>query len=321
MTLRILAALVAALLIPLSLNAQPYPSKPIRIIVPFPPGGAVDILGRAIAEKLGSQMGQNAFVDNRPGGAGAVGAEAAAKSAPDGYTLFMGSTTTLSINPHLFSKLPYDAQKDYAAVAQVAFVPHVLVANAQLPASNLREFIALAKKEPGKINYASAGNGTPHHIAGEMFKQMAGVSIVHVPYKGTGPALPDLISGQVSFMSVEMLAAMPHVTSGKLRAFGVATPARVPSAPDIPTVAEAGLPGFEVTAWYGVVAPAGTPQDIVERLSREIAQAVASPDLQARLSKLGATPAASSPADFTAFMRREYAKWGKAVKDSGAKVD
>jgi tripartite-type tricarboxylate transporter receptor subunit TctC len=300
-----LAAALGAMALTLAFAAQAqpaaYPSKPIRIIVPFPPGGAVDILGRAIAEKLGAQTGQNAFVDNRPGGAGAVGAEAAAKSPPDGYTLFMGSTTTLSINPHLFAKLPYDAQRDFAAVAQVAFVPHMLVASMQVPAANLREFIALAKREPGKLNYASAGNGTPHHIAGEMFKQMASVDLVHVPYKGTGPALPDLISGQVSIMSVEMLAAMPLVQSGKLRAYGVATPSRIPSAPDIPTVSEAGLPGFEVTSWYGVVAPAGTPPEIVERLSREIGKAVASADLQERLSKLGATPAASSPAEFAAF--------------------
>jgi tripartite-type tricarboxylate transporter receptor subunit TctC len=312
---------LAVLLAASAAFAQPYPSKPVRIIVPFPPGGAVDILGRAIAERMGAQMGHNVYVENRAGGAGAVGAEAAARSAPDGYSLFMGSTTTLSINPHLFSKLPYDSQKDYAAVAQVAFVPHILVANAQLPASNLREFIALAKKEPGKINYASAGNGTPHHIAGEMFKQMAGVNLVHVPYKGTGPALPDLISGQVSFMSVEILAAMPHVQSGKLRALGMATPRRVPSAPEIPTTAEAGLPGFEVTAWYGVVAPAGTSTEIIEFLSKEIEKAVASRELQDRLNKMGATPAASKPAEFADFMRREYAKWGKAVKESGAKVD
>ncbi len=306
---------------PASGSAQPYPSKPIRLIVPFPPGGAVDILGRAMAQKLSENLAHNMIVDNRVGGAGAVGSEAAAKSAPDGYTLLMGSTTTISINPSLFAKLSYDPSRDFVPVTLVAFVPHLLVVNASVPAANLRELIALAKARPGQLNYASAGNGTPHHIAGEMFKQMAGVDMVHIPYKGTGPAVPDLIAGQVSFMSVEILAAMPHVKSGKLRALGIATGNRNPSAPEIPTVSEAGLPGFDVTSWYGILAPAGTPKPITERLAMEMTKAIATPDLSERLASLGATPVGNTPDEFGAHLRREGEKWAKAVKASGAKVD
>jgi tripartite-type tricarboxylate transporter receptor subunit TctC len=298
-----------------------FPTKPIRLIVPFPPGGAVDILGRAMAQKLSETLSQNVIVDNRVGGAGAIGSEAAAKSLPDGYTLLMGSTTTISINPSLFTKLSYDPSRDFVPVTLVAFVPHLLVVNASVAAGNLREFIALAKSRPGQLNYASAGNGTPHHIAGEMFKQMAGVDMVHVPYKGTGPAVPDLIAGQVSFMSIEILAAMPHVKSGKLRALGIATNTRNPGAPELPTVSEAGLPGFEVTSWYGILAPAGTPKPITERLAAEMTKAIATPDLSERLASLGATPVGNSPDEFGVHLRREAEKWAKAVKASGARVD
>ncbi len=315
------ASIVANAQSPASGSSQPYPSKPIRLIVPFPPGGAVDILGRAMAQKLSENLPHNMIVDNRVGGAGAVGSEAAAKSAPDGYTLLMGSTTTISINPSLFAKLSYDPSRDFVPVTLVAFVPHLLVVNASVPAANLRELIALAKARPGQLNYASAGNGTPHHIAGEMFKQMAGVDMVHIPYKGTGPAVPDLIAGQVSFMSVEILAAMPHVKSGKLRALGIATSSRNPSAPEIPTVSEAGLPGFEVTSWYGILAPAGTPKPITERLAMEMTKAIATPDLSERLASLGATPVGNTPDEFGVHLRREGEKWAKAVKASGAKVD
>ncbi|MFM9887870.1 MAG: Bug family tripartite tricarboxylate transporter substrate binding protein [Burkholderiales bacterium] len=316
-----LAPIIANAQVPASGSAPSFPNKPIRLIVPFPPGGAVDILGRAMAQKLTENLAQNVFVDNRVGGAGAVGSEAAAKSAPDGYTLLMGSTTTISINPSLFPKLPYEPSRDFVPVTLVAFVPHLLVVNAGIPAANLREFIAHAKARPGQLNYASAGNGTPHHIAAEMFKQMAGVDLVHIPYKGTGPAVPDLIAGQVSFMSVEILAAMPHVKAGKLRALGIATSSRNPSAPEIPTVSEAGLPGFEVTSWYGILAPAGTPKPITERLAAEMTKAIATPDLSERLSSLGATPVGNTPDEFGAHLRRESEKWAKAVKASGARVD
>jgi tripartite-type tricarboxylate transporter receptor subunit TctC len=281
----------------------------------------VDILGRAVAAKLSEQLGQPVTIDNRPGAGGALGGEAAARATPDGYTLLMGSTTTMSINQFLFSKMPYDPARDFVPVTLIAFVPHMLVIGPSVPAQNLREFIAYAKANPGKVNYASAGNGTPHHIAAEMFKQMTGADMVHIPYKGTGPAVTDMVSGQVSFMSVEMLAAMPMVGAGKLRALGVATPRRNPGAPDVPTVAEAGLPGFEVTSWYGVVAPTGTPREITTKLATEIAKAVASADFRERLAGMGATPVGNTPEEFGVFMRRESEKWEKAVKASGAKLD
>jgi tripartite-type tricarboxylate transporter receptor subunit TctC len=313
--------LVVSLLFSGAAFAQSWPSKPVKMIVPFPPGGAVDILGRAIGQKLSDATGQPVIIENRAGAGGAVGSEAAAKSPNDGYTLLMGSTSTISINPALVSKPTYDPNNDFAPVSQVAFVPHMLVANMSLPVTNLREFIAHAKANPGKLNYGSAGNGTPHHIAGEMFKQMAGVDLVHIPYKGTGPAINDLLAGQLSFMSVEVLAALPHVRAGKLRALGMATAAKSEVAPELPTVAEAGLPGFQVTAWYGVFAPAGSPPEAVRRAATEVAKAVASPDFRERLANMGATPVGSSPEDFTKFLRAENVRWANAVKASGAKLD
>ena len=302
-------------------QAQAWPNKPLKMIVPFPPGGAVDILGRAISQKLSDATGQPVVVENRAGAGGAVGSEAAAKSPNDGYTLLMGSTSTISINPALVSKPTYDPQRDFTPVSQVAFVPHMLVASMAVPVTNLREFIAYAKANPGKLNYASAGNGTPHHIAGEMFKQLAGVELVHVPYKGTGPAVNDLLAGQVSFMSVEVLAALPHARAGKLRALGMAAARRSEVAPELPTVAEAGLPGFEVTAWYGVFAPAGAPAAAVQRVAAEIAKAVREADFRERLANLGATPVGSTPEEFAIFLRAENQRWANAVKASGAKLD
>ena len=305
----------------LSAAAQAWPSKPLRMIVPFPPGGAVDILGRAVAQKLSDALGQGVVVENRAGAGGAIGSEAAAKSPADGYTLLMGSTSTISINPALTDKPTYDPQRDFLPVSQIAFVPHMLVSSAALPAANLKEFIALAKAQPGKLNYGSAGNGTPHHIAGEMFKQLAGVNLTHIPFKGTGPAVNDLLAGQISFMSVEILAALPHVRAGKLRALGVATASRSDVAPDVPTVAEAGLPGFQVTAWYGVFAPAGSPAAAVQRVAAEIAKGVAQPDFRERLAGMGAAPVGSTPEAFAAFLKAENARWANAVKTSGAKLD
>ena len=301
--------------------AQSWPSKPLRMIVPFPPGGAVDILGRAISQKLSDALGQGVVVDNRAGAGGAVGSEAAAKSPNDGYTLLMGSTSTISINPVLVSKPTYDPQNDFTPVSQVAFVPHMLVASMTVPATNLKEFVAYAKANPGKLNYGSAGNGTPHHIAGEMFKQLTGVDMVHVPYKGTGPAVNDLLAGQLSFMSVEVLAALPHVRAGKLRALGMATATRSEVATDIPTVGESGVPGFVVTAWYGVFAPAGSPPEAIKRVAAEVAKAVQAPDFRERLANLGATPVGSTPEDFARFLRAENVRWANAVKTSGAKLD
>ena len=300
--------------------AQQYPTRPLRLIVPFPPGGAVDILGRAISQNARDAIGQTIVVDNRPGFGGAVGSEVAAKATPDGYTLLMGSTSTISINPVLFSKLAY-SPRDFTPVTLVAFVPHVLVASASVPAANLKEFIAYAKTRPGQLQYGSAGSGTPHHIALEMFKQMAGVDLLHVPYKGTAPAVIDVLSGRVHAMSSEVLAVLPHVRAGKLRALGIATPQRNQVAPDIPTVSEAGLPGFDVTSWYGVLAPVGTPREAVALVARGITQSLKSPDMQQRFTDLGATPVGNTPDEFAAFIKREGAKWAKAVKESGAKPE
>jgi tripartite-type tricarboxylate transporter receptor subunit TctC len=297
-----------------------YPNRPLRLIVPFPPGGAVDVLGRAIALNARDVLRQNIIVDNRAGFGGAVGSEIAAKATPDGYTLLMGSTSTISINPVLFSKLAYKPS-DFAPVTLVAFVPHLLVATISVPAANLKEFIAYAKSRPGQLQYGSAGSGTPHHIALEMFKQMTGTDILHVPYKGTAPAVLDLLPGRVHVMSSEVLAVLPHVRAGKLRALGIATAKRNQVAPDIPTVSEAGVPGFEVTSWYGVLTPAGTPREVVVQLSGAIAKALATSDMQQRFTDLGATSVGSTPEEFAAFVQREGAKWAKAVKDSGAKVE
>ena len=316
------ARMLVALCIALCAGAvlAQYPNRPLRLIVPFPPGGAVDTLGRAIGLNAREAFGQNIIVDNRPGFGGAVGSELAAKASPDGYTLLMGSTSTISINPTLYSKLAYKPA-DFAPVTLVAFVPHLLVASMSVPANNLKEFIAYAKARPGQLQYGSAGSGTPHHIALEMFKQMTGTDILHVPYKGTAPAVLDLLPGRVHIMSSEVLAVLPHARAGKLRALGIATPKRNQVAPDIPTVSEAGVPGFEVTSWYGVLVPTGTPREIVAQLSRGIAKSLATPDMQQRFADLGATPVGNTPDEFAAFVKREAAKWAKAIKESGAKVE
>ena len=314
--------LAAALLALTSATALAnYPDRPLRLIVPFPPGGAVDVLGRAVALNVRDALGQNIVVDNRPGFGGAVGSELAARATADGYTLLMGSTSTISINPALVPKLAYDPARDFVPITLVAFVPHVLAASASLPGATLKEFIAYAKSRPGQLAYGSAGTGTPHHIALEMFKQMTGVDMLHVPYKGTAPALIDLLSGRVACMSAEVLALLPHVRAGKLRALGIATATRNQVAPEIPTVAEAGLPGFEVTSWYGILAPAGTPREVTNRLARDIAKSLGTADMRQRFADLGATPVGNTPDEFAAFIKREAAKWANAIKISGAKVE
>ena len=314
------SALAAALfaLVSAVAHAQ-YPAKPIRLVVPWPPGGAVDTLGRLIAQTVSDPLGQPIVVENKAGAAGAIGSDAVAKAEADGYTLLMGSTTVISINPAL-QKLPYQPS-DFAPITMVAFVPHMLVTNAETPAKTLKEFVAYVKSRPKQVSYASAGPGTPHHIAGEMFKSMAGVDMLQVPYKGTGPALTDLLAGRVQFMSVEAVAALPHVKAGKLRALGVATPERNALAPDVPTVAEAGYPGFEVTAWYGVVAPAGVPKEAAAKLAGAISKALETPTFRDKLAGMGATPVGGSPEAFGEILRRENAKWAKAIKDAAIRID
>ena len=313
-------ALLAAFAL-LSHAQAPFPSKPIRIVVPFPAGGTTDILARAVAQKLTETMGQTVVVDNRPGAGGNIGAELVAKSPPDGYTLLMGTVGTHAINASLYAKMPYDHVRDFAPVILVAGVPNVLVVNPSVPANNVQELIAYIKANPGKVNFASSGSGTSIHLAGELFKTMAGVSMTHVPYKGSAPAVTDLLGGQVQLMFDNLPSALPQIKAGKLRALAVTSAQRASALPDVPTVAEAGLPGFDATSWFGLLAPAGTPKDVVAKLNAEVAKWLASPEAREKLASQGAIAAGQSPEDFTRHIAAETAKWQKVVKESGAKVD
>jgi len=308
-------AAAALLVVSQGTQAQAFPNKPIRLVAPFAPGGALDLIARGIGEKMSVSMGQSVIVENRAGASGAIGSEAVARSAPDGYTLLLGATTTHGINPALNPKLTYDPVKDFTPISLVATIPHILVVNPSVPANSLQEFVQLAKSKPG-MAFGSAGNGSPHHLAGEMLKMMAHIDVVHVPYKGSGPAMVDLIAGQTQFMSVELTAAAPHLKAGKLRALAIATAKRVPGV-DLPTVAESGYPGFEVTAWYAIFGPAGMPDELVSRLNAEIVKALATPDLRDRLQKVGATPVGSSAAELAAHVRAELARWTQVVKAAG----
>ena len=301
--------------------AQPYPSKPIRLIVPFPPGGSADILARAIGQKAGEGLGQPFVVENRPGAGTAIGADALAKSAPDGYAVMIGTVSSHAINPALNPKLPYDPLKDFTPVSLVATIPFAMIVHPSVPAKNVQEFIALAKTKPGSLNYSSAGNGTSNHLAGELLKSMARVDIVHVPYKGSAPALNDLIAGQVSLMFDLVLTAAPHVKSGAVRGLAVTGAQRSSALPELPTVAESGVPGYEVSAWFGIFAPAGLAQPVVQRLNAEFVKGLQQPDLRQRLASQGAEPLTSTPEEFGSYLRSEIAKWAKVVKESGMKVD
>ena len=324
MRLRIsLLTLIAALsFAPMAAAQAPaYPTKPIRIVVPFPPGGATDILARDVAQKLTEAWGQQVIVDNRPGAGGNVGSELVAKSAPDGYTLEMGTVGTHAINASLYAKMPYDHVKDFAPIILVAAVPNVLEVNPAIPVNSVTELIAYAKANPGKLNFASSGNGTSIHLSGELFKVMAGVEMTHVPYKGSAPALQDLVGGQVQIMFDNLPPSLPMIRAGKLRALAVTSAARAPALPDVPTVAEAGLPGFEASSWFGLLAPAGTPPAIVAKINGEVAAWLATPEAKEQLSKQGAAAAGGTPDDFAKHIAAETAKWAKVVKASGAKVD
>ncbi len=302
-------------------SAQAYPVKPIRIVVPFPPGGATDILARDVAQKLTEAWGQQVIVDNRPGAGGNIGSELVAHSAPDGYTLEMGTVGTHAINASLYAKMPYDHVKDFAPVILVAGVPNVLVVNNAVPANSVAELIAYAKANPGKLNFASSGNGTSIHLSGELFKVMAGVQMTHIPYKGSAPALQDLLGGQVQLMFDNLPPSLPQIKAGKVRALAVTSLTRAPALPDVPTIAESGLPGFEASSWFGVLAPAGTPPAIVAKLNAEIAKWLATPEAKEKLAKQGANAAGGTPEDFAKHIAAETAKWAKVVKDSGAKID
>ena len=302
-------------------HAQTYPTKPIRLVVPFPPGGATDILARDVAQKLTEAWGQSVIVDNRPGAGGNIGSELVAKSAPDGYTLEMGTVGTHAINASLYAKMPYDHVKDFTPVILVAGVPNVLVVNPAVPANSVAELVAYAKANPGKLNFASSGNGTSIHLSGELFKVMAGVQITHIPYKGSAQALQDLLAGQVQLMFDNLPPSLPQIKAGKLRALAVTSATRAPALPDVPTLAESGLPGFEASSWFGILAPAGTPAPIVAKLNAEIAKYLATPEAKEKLLKQGANPAGGTPEDFAKHIAAETAKWAKVVKDSGAKID
>jgi len=302
--------------------AQPaYPGKPIRLVVPFPAGGSVDVTSRALAQKLSEQLGQQVIVDNRPGAGGNIGMDAVAKSAPDGYTLGMGALSTHAVNPALFAKMPYDAVRDFAPISLVVITPNVLVTNQQaLPATDVAGIVSFAKAN-GKVNCASGSNGSAGHLGCELFKLSTGAPVTHVPYKGSGPAMTDLLGGQVQMMFDNMASAMPQIKAGKLRAFAVTTPKRSALAPELPTMAEAGIKDFDVFTWWGLFAPAGTPPEIVKRLSVEVGKALAAPDLREKWLASGAEPAASSPEEFRTFIGKELPKYARIVKESGAKVD
>ena len=300
--------------------ADSYPSKPVHLILPFPPGGGTDILGRLIGEQLTVRLGQPVVQENRGGAGGNLGAEAVARAAPDGYTLLLAAPT-LAISPTLYPKLAYDPLKDLAPIALVATVPNVMVTHPSVPARTLQEFIALAKRRPGELNFGSGGAGTSNHLGGELFNMVAGVKLVHVPYKGVNLAMQDVLAGNVQLVFIGIPAAAPHIRARKLRALAVVAPQRSSALPDVPTAAEAGLPGFEVTTWYGVLAPAGTPRAIVERLNTELGRIMLAPELQPRLADMATEPRSGTPEAFAAYLREETAKWGKVIRDAGLRAE
>jgi len=313
--------LFAALLFLACASAGAFPDKPVRFVIGFTPGGPSDILARAVGQKLAERWSQQVVVENRPGAGGNLAAEAVAKSAPDGYTWLLGNNSILATNQSLYRKLPYDPVRDFAPVALVAVQPNILVLHPNVPAASVAELVSLAKQNPGKLNYASSGAGAAAHLAGELFKTMAGVDVVHVPYKGAQPALTDLIAGQVQLMFATSASVIPYMKAGRLRALAVTTARRAPSVPELPTVSEAGLAGFEATTWHGVVVPAATAGDLVQKLNQDINSVLKEKDLSERLAGLGAEVLTGTPRDFTDYIAREIPKWSKVVRDSGARAD
>jgi tripartite-type tricarboxylate transporter receptor subunit TctC len=301
--------------------AQAYPTKPVKMIIPYPPGGGNDTLGRLFAAKLSDRLGQPVVVENRPGAGTMIGTEAAARSPADGYTILLSSIATHALSPNLYAKVPYDPVKDFAPVTLLGIAPTVLVVRNDLPAKDLAEFVAAARTKPGGFTYASGGNGTPPHINGEVFKAVAGVDLLHVPFKGGGPALVDLIAGRVDVMLDTAASAMPHVRSGKLRALAISGPKRSAEYPDLPTFAEAGLPQYDTNAWYSVHAPAGTPPEVVRRLNAELVASLKEPDVQARFKQLSTDPVGNTPEEFAAFVRAELDKYARVIKGAGIKLD
>ena len=324
---RILAA-AACLLAPyvfaqtaLGAEATSYPNRPIRIVVPFPPGAGTDIIGRAIAQALNEAWQQSLVVDNRPGAGGTIGSDIVAKSTPDGYTLLLGNISTLALAPHLYKKLPYAPLRDFSPITLITTSHNILVVHPSVPAKTVKELIALAKARPRQLNYGSAGSGTTSHLGGALFASMAGVELTHVPYKGSGPSLTDLIAGQLQLSVGTIATTLAHIRAGRLRALGVTSLKRSPLLPDLPTIAEAALPGFEVLVWQGIVAPAGTPKPVVGKLNGQIVKSLHTSEMKRRLESQGLEPVGNTPEQFAAFIRTETDKWGKVVREAGAKVD
>jgi tripartite-type tricarboxylate transporter receptor subunit TctC len=317
--LRFLAALLAALAG--AAVAQPYPAKPIRVIVPFAPGGNVDITARLVAPGLTEALGQPVVIENKPGAGGTIGADAVAKAAPDGYTLLMGSNSTFSVAPSLYPKNPYNPLSDFAPVAMIASAPFVLVTNPGVAAKDARELVALAKASPGKLTMSSAGTGSSNHLVGELFQEISGARFTHVPYKGSGQALTDLMGGQVNLHFDQITSAASHIQAGKLKALMVTAPQRVPMLPDVPTAAEAGYPSFEATNVTGLIAPAGTPREVVEKLNAAVQKVIAQPAVRAKFAEIGAQTTGGTPDQFAAYIREDLAKWTRIVKEANVKVE
>ena len=321
MKTRFLAFLAALLLLNAAAHAQGYPSKPVRLIVPFAPGGTTDVLARLVAQKLTDSLGQQFIIENKPGAGGNIGTELAVKSPADGYTLVMSFDGTMAINPNTYAKMPFDPQKDLVAVANVAQVPLLIVVHPGVAAKTIPEFVALAKASPGRINYSSAGHGSTGHLTGELFRARAGIEIVHVSYKGGGQAVQDLLGGQIQMLVTALPTVEGHLKGGKLRALAFTSAKRVPGAPEVPTLAESGYPGMEVLSWYGILAPAGTPQEIVRRLNAEINRVLQMPEVRERLTALGTEPTGGSAEQFAQVIRADTARWAKVVSDAGIRIE
>jgi len=318
---RRIAPLVVAVLVSASAGAQsPWPAKPIRLVSPFPPGAVVDTLCRTLAAPLGELLGQPVVVENRLGAGGNIGMELVAKSAPDGYTIGMGGVAQHAINPSVYARLPFDPLRDFSPITFVASNVNVVVVNPAVPAHDVQELISYARANPGKLAFGSAGTGTSQHLAGELFKQLTGIEMTHVPYKGAGPAVSDLLGGQIPLMFADISAVLAHVQAGKLRALGVTSRTRTPLL-DVPTVIEQGVPGFEVTAWFGLLGPAGTPRDVVMQLNQSAARVLRTPAIAARLQALGLTPAPGTPEEFAALMHAELARWTKIVRAANIRAE
>jgi tripartite-type tricarboxylate transporter receptor subunit TctC len=314
-------ALALTLLLSAPAWAQTWPAKPIRFIVPFPPGGSTDVLGRIAAMKLGEALGQQVVVDNRGGAGGIIGTDLVVKSPPDGYTLLMTASAPIAINITLMKNVPYDPRKDLVPVARIGSTPLVLVIHPSVPARSVKELIALLRARPNDFTYASAGNGTPQHLSAELFKTLANVKMTHVPFKGSGPAMIDVISGQIPITFEVFITALSYVKSGRLRALAQTGAVRSTHLPEVPTIGETGVPGYESIGWYGIFTPAGTPQAVVGRVHAEMSRIMATSDMQRRMAELGADPARETPDEFAAFIRAEIAKWAKVIRDSGATAD